>query len=209
MEWSAMQNLEPVLEPVPLKALRPTQLTVGYREVMRKRKEWQRHARKDGGRYLGRHMIPVVVGPKDRIYLIDHHHLARALMDDGVSDILVNLVADLSMLDKQAFWTYLDKRSWIHPFDAEGKRKPYSAIPKSIAELSDDPYRSLAGEVRMRGGYAKVTTPFFEFMWADFFRSHIEPSTVENDFTTAVDAALDLARKKKASFLPGWCGEDD
>ena len=204
-----MQNLEPFLEPVKIATLRPTQLTVGLREVARKRHEWRGHAKKDGALYLGKHMIPVVVGPKDRIYLIDHHHLVRALYDEGVSDILVSIVADLSKLEKPAFWTYMDKRSWLHPYDAEGIRRPYEAIPKSVSDLSDDPYRSLAGEVRMRGGYAKVATPFFEFMWADYFRGIIDVNKVNDHFADALDEAMALARKKKANFLPGWCGPSD
>jgi hypothetical protein len=32
--------IEPLLHPVPLTDIRPTQMTVGMREVERKRKEW-------------------------------------------------------------------------------------------------------------------------------------------------------------------------
>src|SRR3974377_1798791 len=34
----------------------------------------------------------------------------------------------------------------------------------------DDPFRSLAGELRRAGGFAKDTTPFSEFLWPDFLR---------------------------------------
>ena len=37
--------------------------------------------------------------------MIDHHHLARALHDEGVKEVLVSAVADLRSLDKDAFWT--------------------------------------------------------------------------------------------------------
>ena len=56
-------------------------MTVGLREVERKRAEW-RGQRDDAGKYLGRHMIPVVLGPKGKSYVIDHHHLARALVEE-------------------------------------------------------------------------------------------------------------------------------
>ena len=39
-----------------------------------------------------------------------------------------------------------------------------------MKDLVDDPFRSLAGELRRVGGYAKDTTPFSEFLWADFLR---------------------------------------
>ena len=74
---------DPVLTPVAVADLRPTQITVGMREVQAKRERW-REMRKDAGEFLGKHMIPVILGPKLRHYVIDHHHLARALHDEGV-----------------------------------------------------------------------------------------------------------------------------
>ena len=67
---------EPLLEAVAILDLRPTQITVGMREVKAKRKRWRDEK---GEEFLGKHMIPVILGPKDRHYVIDHHHLARAL----------------------------------------------------------------------------------------------------------------------------------
>ena len=107
---------EPMLLPVPLDALRPTQMTVGLREVERKRAEW-RGQRDDAGKYLGRHMIPVVLGPKGKSYVIDHHHLARALVEEGQEEVLTTVVADLRPLSQDAFWVFLDNRGWLHPFD--------------------------------------------------------------------------------------------
>src|SRR3954453_6577674 len=93
---------EPLLKPVPIIELRPTQITVGMREVMAKRKHWRWHSKKNAkaAEFLGRHMIPVILGPKDRHYIIDHHHLARALHEEGVEHVLVSIVADLSKLDR-------------------------------------------------------------------------------------------------------------
>jgi hypothetical protein len=154
-------------------------------------------------------MIPIVIGPGDRHYLIDHHHLVRALHDEGIPHVLVNIVADLSVLDRTAFFTFMDNRNWLHPFDTEGKRRPYGRIPKTIAELDDDPYRSLAGELRRAGGYAKDDTAYSEFLWADFLRHRIARKIVERKFQTAVTQALDHAHGPHAKYLPGWCGPDD
>ena len=57
---------EPILKPVAIADLRPTQMTVGIREVKEKRKRWSDESKKKGADFLGRHMIPVVLGPKDR-----------------------------------------------------------------------------------------------------------------------------------------------
>jgi hypothetical protein len=155
---SQSQPISPILHPVAVAELRPTQITVGMREAELKRHEWRALAPSKGSEFLGRHLVPVVRGPKDRPYVIDHHHLARALHEEGVKDVLVSFVADLRKLDKDSFWSFLDTRGWMHPFDSEGKRQPRTAIPKSVADLEDDPYRSLAGELRFSGGYAKDVT---------------------------------------------------
>ncbi len=146
---------EPVLHPVAIDQLRPTQITVGMREVDAKRKEWRSIADDKGADFLGRHMMPAILGPKGRYYIVDHHHLARALHDEGVERVLVNVIATLTRLSPEAFWFVLDNHNWMHPFDAKGQRRGYGDIPKSVKDLADDPFRSLAGELRRVGGFAK------------------------------------------------------
>ncbi|HLX17700.1 MAG TPA: ParB-like protein [Bradyrhizobium sp.] len=198
---------EPILQPTPILSLRPTQMTVGMREVKEKRKRWREHkSKKKQAEILGTHMIPVVHGPDERFYVIDHHHLARALHDEGVKDVLVSVVADLTMVDRDAFWVVLDDRKWVYPYDAKGERRRYREIPKTVVDLKDDPFRSLAGELRRVGGFAKDTTPFSEFLWADFLRRRLSRKSVENDFEKALEKALALAKDKGAIYLPGWCG---
>jgi len=197
---------EPVVTTVAIVDLRPTQITLGMREVLAKRRRWRETAAKKSEKFLGQHMIPVILGPKRRHYVIDHHHLARALHDEGIKDLAVTVLVDLSALDRDAFWTVLDNRNWMHPFDAEGRRRHYRDIPKSVSGLVDDPFRSLAGELRRAGGYAKDTTPFSEFLWADFLRRRMKRKVVERDFDRAMERALQLAKSAEAGYLPGWCG---
>jgi hypothetical protein len=203
-----MSNVrDPILHPIPILSLRPTQMTVGMREVKEKRRRWRQHkSKKKQGELLGRHMIPVVHGPDGCHYIIDHHHLARALHDEGVENVLVTIIADLTMVDRNSFWLVLDSRRWVYPYDAKGVRHHYKDIPKSVADLKDDPFRSLAGELRRAGGFAKDTTPFSEFLWADFFRRRLSRKNVAGDFEKAVEKALGLARSNEAVYLPGWCG---
>ena len=100
----------------------------------------------------------------------------------------------------------MDNHNWMHPFDDKGRRRGYKDIPKSVTELVDDPFRSLAGELRRAGGFAKDTTPFSEFIWADFLRRRMKRKLVEKDFERAVEQALELAKSVDADYLPGWCG---
>ena len=197
---------EPILTTVDIADLRPTQITVGMREVAVKRKRWRDTGFKKGEKFLGDHMIPVVLGPKQRNYVVDHHHLALALHDEGVKEVAVTVTANLSKLEQDAFWTVMDNRSWMHPFDAKGERRHYKDIPKRVTDLVDDPFRSLAGELRRAGGFAKDTAPFSEFLWADFLRRRMKRKIVERDFDRALEMALALARNKDADYLPGWCG---
>lgn len=197
---------EPILQPIPIADLRPTQITVGMREVNEKRARWRDKKGKKSAKFLGSHMIPVVLGPKDRHYVVDHHHLTRALHEEGVKDVLVTVIANLGMLDTDAFWFVLDSHNWMHPFDDTGRRRGYKDIPKSVAELVDDPFRSLAGELRRAGGFAKDTTPFSEFLWADFLRRRIKRTLVERDFDHALEVGLKMAKSQEAIYLPGWCG---
>src|SRR5690349_4677852 len=197
---------DPVLTPVSIVELRPTQISVGMREVKEKRRRLRKRGAKKIGNFLGDHMIPVILGPKKRHYVIDHHHLALSLQEEGIKNVLVTVVADLSELDPDDFWLVLDHHSWVHPYDENGRRRDFSKIPKSIDGLKDDPFRSLAGELRRAGGFAKDTTPFSEFLWADFLRRRIKRKLVDHDFAHAMEKAMQLAKSPDANYLPGWCG---
>jgi hypothetical protein len=197
---------DPILHPVPITSLRPTQMTVGMREVEEKRERWREHKKKKQGELLGSHMIPVVLGPDGRNYVVDHHHLARALHDEGVKNVLVTVIGDLTMVGRDAFWGVMDNKRWVYPYDAKGERRHFKDLPKSISDLKDDPFRSIAGELRRAGGFAKDTTPFSEFLWADFLRRHIARKMAEDHFGKAMEKALELAKSKDAIYLPGWCG---
>ena len=202
-----MSNVrEPMIQPIPILSLRPTQMTVGMREVKEKRKRFREQKKTKQEESLGKHMIPVVRGPDKRYYVVDHHHLARALHEEGIKDILVTVIGDLSMVERDAFWGVMDNKRWVYPYDAKGERRHFKDIPKSITELKDDPFRSLAGELRRAGGFAKDTTPFSEFLWADFLRRKISNKIAEDNFAKAMEKSLALAKGPDAVYLPGWCG---
>ena len=200
-----MPNIrDPILHTVSIHSLRPTQLTVGLIEVETKRGSWRNDQKK--GEFLGGHMIPVVMGPKNRPYVIDHHHLARALLDEGQKAVLIQPIAHLCSLSQEHFWRFLDNEGMLHPFDQHGVRCPYSEIPKKISQLKDDPFRSLAGAVRTAGGYAKETRPFVEFIWADYFRASFKARDIRHHWNRTLEEAVALARHHDAHFMPGWCG---
>jgi len=192
---------------VRLDELRPTQISVGMAEIRAKRKEWaelDKHERRDR---LEQHVFPAVVGPKKRCYIVDHHHLSLALMDEGVEEVAVAVLDDLSRLEREIFWRVMEFRAWCHPYDAAGQRRDYTAIPKCLRDLKDDPYRSLAAFVRNAGGFAKVHQPFAEFLWADYFRSRTSLRSLSSFSKKVVRSGVELAQHRDASYLPGWSGE--
>ncbi|BCP53840.1 hypothetical protein K32_24570 [Kaistia sp. 32K] len=187
-------------------SLRPTQLTAGFREVeLRRRRLRQTGFSKDD--LQSYHQIPVVSGPKGHSYILDHHHLALALHLEGVSQVVINPMADLSALSRGEFWFVMERMNWVYLYDRDGILRTSADIPKTIEKLKDDPFRSLAGELRRQGGFAKDTTLYSEFLWAEFLRRRIG-DRVDHDYGGALKKALKLAKSKQANYLPGWCGRD-
>jgi hypothetical protein len=131
---------------VPIRDLTPTQVTVGMREVDIKRQRWREKHSHGSVNYLNKHRLPVILGPNARHYLIDRHHLTLALYDEGVSELPVLIVANLSGYGFDEFWKTLEDHHWTHPFDDQGRRRSYYAMPTAVDALIDDPFRSLAGQ---------------------------------------------------------------
>lgn len=194
------------LAQVRLARLRPTQFTVGYAEVTVKAQDWARLPRKQRKLEIGSHVFPAVLGPGHEHFIIDHHHLGIALLEEGVKEVSVAVLDDLSWLEMPVFWRTMEFRAWSHPFDRRGRRCGYNEMPKRLVDLKDDPYRSLAGLVRRAGGYAKDQAPFVEFIWADFFRPRVAARLIRREPQRATRLGLRLARSSDARYLPGWSG---
>lgn len=201
-----LSQIEPILHPVAIEDLRPTQITVGMLEVHRKREQWRDRPRDAAGDFLGAHMIPAVIGYDGKPWIVDHHHLVLALHLEGVEKVMISVLARLDHLAKRRFLTFMDAHNWLHSYDEDGRRRDWQDLPRHIGKLTDDPYRSLAGEVRRAGGYAKSPMPYAEFLWADFLRDRIRRKLIGTRFARATDRGLELARSKAASHLPGWAG---
>ena len=109
----------------------------------------------------------------------------------------MTVIANLSVLDPDAFWTVMDNRSWMHPFDAEGERRHYKDIPKRMMNLVDDPFRSLCGRIaprrRVRQGHYAV----FRIPVGGFLAPAYEAKAVKRDFDQAMEKALQLAKTRK------------
>ena len=199
----------PSLASVRLARIRPTQLTVGYLEVALKAREWARLPKKRLKAEIDSHVFPAVIGPGGDYFIIDHHHLGIALLEEGIKEGCVAVLDDLSYLEPAVFWRTLEFRAWSHPYDRRGRHCDYRDIPRRLKDLQDDPYRSLAGLVRRAGGYAKDQAPFVEFLWADFFRPRVPARLIRRATARATQLGLRLAHSSDARYLPGWSGKSN
>ncbi len=188
--------------------LHPTQFNAGLDEIAVRRRMMEGMLKSPGklARYLAENRASAVVGPGGELYLIDGHHISRAALDAGLKKVQVEIIKDYSDLSLQEFWKKLVEKDWAYLYD-QGKLRPASELPKTLKELTDDPFRTLAWLVRKVGGYEKVKIPFTEFKWANFFRERLKKvdfSTPEST-QSALNRALELAASKEARdlMLPG------
>ena len=106
-----MEKATKLYDVTPLSQLIPTQITVGMRLV----REKQAHLRalkknpEELKRFLLDHPIRVVLGPGKKVYVIDHHHLALALIREGYKTALMKVEADYSNYDQDKFWKKMQK----------------------------------------------------------------------------------------------------
>jgi len=197
------------VQSVPVKALRPTQIAVGLLLVKAKRKGLRDRERQPQELvdFILENPIRVVAGPADQHYVVDHHHLAHALLDESFKTAPVVILDDLSKLALPDFWKQMVAKGWVYPVDGKGKKQDILAIPKKIRDMQDDPYRSLAGFVREGGGYLKSQTPYAEFVWAEYYRPLVALKLIKSDFNKALKLAMKLAHDVKAAHLPGYTKE--
>lgn len=169
---------------IKLSAISPTQISVGMAAAQAKFSKLQKKGGKELTHYMLRHKVPVVRGFGGTYYAVDHHHLLHTLLRLGIGEVPVDVRMDISHLSFDEFWNRMQDLGFLWPYDNTGS--PLSLmhfvrdLPADIKGMRDDPYRSLAGMVRDRGGFAKDWTPFAEFRWANYLRDKVQ---VQGDIT--------------------------
>ena len=186
--------------------LRPTQFVLGMKEIEAKVAKMSKFHNSELREYCDDHKIPVVIGPERELYLIDHHHFARACWELKVELYSVKVIKDLSHKKEQEFWNLMVEKGWVYLHDqfGMGPHVP-SALPSDVRCMADDPYRSLAWAVLDAGHIKKNNTPFFEFKWAAFFRMNLNIRLhSKSNFKDAIRMASKLAHASDARSLPGY-----
>lgn len=186
--------------------LRPTQLTHGMREIRAKTKTYRSLSPHDLAMAIAEKPIPIVLGPGEVPFAIDHHHVATALWRADVKTVPIVLIRDLSSLSEDDFWLTMENNRWAYPYDAHGQRVPFDEMRQHIWELDDDEFRGLSAAVRDAGGYDKTSVPLEEFRWTDLFRRLLPAPDSDAAFDKLVKEGLKLAASKSARGLPGFKG---
>ncbi|WP_321863471.1 ParB/Srx family N-terminal domain-containing protein [Burkholderia cenocepacia] len=193
---------------VPLAVLRPTQITIGLDYVHAKTLITARYTGTRLKQFMRDHAPRIVIGPHNTLYIVDHHHWARAWLDLGYVDAPVTIVADWHHLPRRRFWKKMQSRRWVHPFDEKGRRRTINDLPSTIHGLVDDPYQSLAAFARRAGAYRKPTRAFVTFVWTEFLREHVAaPNKEAGSFSLALLRAIKISHSKAAENMPGYLGD--
>ncbi|MNL22221.1 putative ParB-like nuclease [compost metagenome] len=187
--------------------LKPTQPVVGMKSIKVKTKLFEEISRDERHEYLQENPVPVIKGPNQDLYMIDHHHMSRALFDSDHRKIYVQIVRDWSDLSATDFWERMDKEGFAYLQDSEGNRITPAELPTNITDLKNDPFRSLAYFARKQGAYEKSIIPFAEFKWAEFYRTYFSERDLEKDWSKTLAKALELSFTQEAAQLPGYKGE--
>lgn len=192
---------------IKLSWLRPTQFSIGEYEVDERVDKLWDYSKKDLKEYQVKHTIEIVIGPEQEAYLVDGHHLSRALQKLEKKSAIVKVKANLSSLAKTGFWEKMEAQKWVYLKDETGRDRRPQSLPKKLEDLADDPYRSLAWLVAEHDGYVENEVPFQEFKWGEFFRDRIDLGDGRaKDIKRALERALELALSKAAKDLPGYKG---
>lgn len=202
---------------ISLKKVGVTQSALGMREVEEKRRKIQEIKEKSKRleRFLEENPIQFVRDADGKIWIVNHHHLAAALLMEEVTVAYGEEVGRFSKkMGRREFWNRMLMKGWAWPYSADGQAIDVAELDrlKGIESIIgiDDPYRSLASGVIDAGGIRKAgKNPifYFEFYWANFFRNRIDVWYGEAQFKERVREARKLARSNEARDLPGYRGD--
>lgn len=201
-----MLNQEFYIDP---RKLKPTQFCLGFKEVEFKKQKILKMSKQEYEKYLIEKITPVVLAPNNEIYLVDHHHHSKSIIELGRKDIYVKVIADYRHLSLLKFKKMMKKNKYLNLLDENSKQRKFEELPSCLNELRHDLYRSLAWAVREKKAFIKRDDIlYFEFRWAEFFRSYIPEKLLIDFFDLALDLAVKLAKSEKASHLPGFKGKN-
>ena len=189
--------------------LHPTQLCVGMAEIESRQKDFAQDDPAEQRHYLRRKPTPLVRSASGELWMLDRHHRLRALLELDPQAVAFGYVAlQLEVSEHHAVLDQLHHRGWLYLYDGRGLGPlDPTALPVSLKDTQDDPYRSLVWKLKREGAIAAAPLiPFHEFRWGAWLRSRQLPPFSSQKLDPALPAARALARSRAASHLAGWIG---
>ena len=165
-----------------------------------------KHSKNNLQKYLDKKPVPVIEY-NNTLYLVDRHHLCKALLYQRKSlpqDIYVTIIKINTPIfnNKQEFIEYLIKNK-LTLLEDKGVSKNFDQLPQSLDHLSVDWHRGLAWLVRKSGAILKTPVPFMEFYWANYLRPYIKEQPI-NDQIILKAIELSLENNTTTNNLPGF-----
>lgn len=187
--------------------LHPTQGGVGQLQVDATARELADKSPEQLDKLMKKKEIPVVIAPDGRYWLVDRHHLTKALWQQGVKQARVKVIARLQ--DQASFWSQMQNNHWAWLKDERGQPLTPQQLPAHIGDLPDYPYRSLAGQLQDAGYFSKKDQVYFvEFAWASWLGQQMDWLPVDAaNLADRLAQAKRLACSSKAKALPGYPGK--
>ncbi len=191
--------------------LKPMQIPAGMLEVQAKARELRDMKEKETDAWLKERSVPIIEDYKGRKRPVDHHHEARAAWEADLDEAYTHRYFDdemhgrLKALPRDQFYAVTRAMGLFYDRDqfGSGPHDP-NHLPEDVRSMADDPFRSVAWQVRKQGGFDKSPTPFAEFRWAQYFRESLKTYPTRADFDKAVAEAMKIVHASAAKGLPGW-----
>ncbi len=92
----------------------------------------------------------------------------------------------------------MERQGFVHPVDASGRRRAFASIPRLLAQLEDDPYRTLAVNVRDNGGCTWEGAAA-EILWANFLRLRVPAPVLAANAGEALRMALHRGAQRRGT----------
>jgi len=148
-----------------------------------------------------------VIAPDGGYWLVDRHHLTKALWQRGVKEARVKVIARLQ--DRANFWSQMQNNHWAWLKDERGQPLTPEQLPRHIGDLPDYPYRTLAGLLQDAGYFSKGEQVYFvEFAWASWLGRQMGWQPVNaGTLPDRLAEAKRLACGSLAGDLPGYPGK--
>ena len=208
---AAHLNKNPDPERTKVLELKPMQIPAGMYEVQDKARDVRDMKKKEVENWLREKSVPILEDYKARKRPVDHHHEARSTWEADYDEVYTHHYFDDALhrkikgLSRDEFYAVTRAMGLFYDRDqyGAGPHDP-NHLPEDVRGMADDPFRSVAWQVRKRGGYEKSDEPFAEFQWAQYFRERLKTYPTRADFEKAVVEAMRLVHDAAAKNLSGY-----